>query len=509
MLRIIVLSILLCLATLGNLACTYNGAIREDFHKQSAGFGNKLPLKVAVVADPSIKTSEFHASNHGFSQHIAVYPGLINAAAAELASVFEQVRVVDQPEQVSEEDLLVFVRLTTRTIQSAGFGVFDVSGYRLLLSINDHGRNPVAQHEHSGEIRPGYTGAWVAASFLNGLTLFALSPITIPIMNHSMGEQKKELLEDSLHEALQAISYDMRNDKRLLAYGSASSEGAQQSTARATKPSAPQSDVDRVTLTRPSAKKNAYAVVIGIEDYQQKLPRADYAAHDAEIMGQYLTKALGYQEENVVVLLNERATKTSMEKYVEGWLFDRVEKGDSVFIYYSGHGAPNPKTGKAYLVPYDGDPAFVEQTGYQLDRLYERLATLPAKEVVVMLDSCFSGAGGRSVIAKGMRPMVLSVENPLLAKGRTMVLTAGANDQVSSTYEQKSHGLLTYFFLKGLQGEADQNNDKRIELRELFEYLKPQVERTARREFHNEQTPQLLGSPDTLSRGIVLVEGNK
>ena len=271
----------------------------------------------------------------------------------------------------------------------------------------------------------------------------------------------------------------------------------------------PTSDVDRLPSFRAVPKKNTYAVVIGIENYQQKLLKADYAAHDAEIMGQYLTKALGYQEENVVVLLNERATKTSMEKYVEGWLVDRVEKGDSVFIYYSGHGAPNPKTGKAYLVPYDGDPAFVEQTGYLLDRLYERLATLPAKEVVVMLDSCFSGAGGRSVIAKGMRPMVLSVENPLLTKGRTMVLTAGASDQVSSTYEQKSHGLLTYFFLKGLQGEADQNNDKRIELRELFEYLKPQVERTARREFHNEQTPQLLGSPDTLSKGVVLIESNK
>ena len=270
------------------------------------------------------------------------------------------------------------------------------------------------------------------------------------------------------------------------------------------------SDVDNLTgSAKIAVRKHAYAVVIGIEEYQQKLPRADYAAHDAEIMGQYLTKALGYKEENVVTLLNERATKTSMEKYVEGWLFDRVEKDDSVFIYYSGHGAPNPKSGKAYLVPYDGDPAFVEQTGYPLERLYERLSALPAKEVVVMLDSCFSGAGGRSVIAKGMRPMVLSVENPLLTKGRTMVLTAGAGDQVSSTYDQKSHGLLTYFFLKGLQGEADQNNDRRIELRELFEYLKPQVERTARREFHNEQTPQLIGSPDTLSKGVVLIESNK
>ncbi|TAJ08014.1 MAG: hypothetical protein EPO61_11260 [Nitrospirae bacterium] len=270
-------------------------------------------------------------------------------------------------------------------------------------------------------------------------------------------------------------------------------------------PAPPVSDVDHPPVNKATAKKHAYAVVIGIEQYQQQLPRADFAAHDAQIMGQYLNTTLGYAEEHVVVLLNDRATKNGVEKYIEGWLPDHVEAGDSVFIYFSGHGAPNARTGKAYLVPYDGDPAFVEQTGYPLDRLYDKLAALPAKEIVVMLDSCFSGAGGRSVIGKGMRPMVLSVENPLLAKGKVVVLAASGGGQVSSTYNQQSHGLLTYFFLKGFQGEADANHDGRIELRELYEYLKPQVERTARREFHNEQQPQLLGNPDILSQGIVLM----
>lgn len=267
-------------------------------------------------------------------------------------------------------------------------------------------------------------------------------------------------------------------------------------------PTAPLSDVDRPPAGKAATMKHAYAVVIGIEQYQQPLPRADFAAHDARIMGRYLSKTLGYAEEHVVVLLNDRATKNGLEKYIEGWLPDHVEAGDSVFIYYSGHGAPNARTGKAYLVPYDGDPAFVEQTGYPLDRLYDRLAALPAKEIVVMLDSCFSGGGGRSVIGKGMRPMVLSVENPLLARGKVVVLAASGGDQVSSTYDQQSHGLLTYFFLKGLN-DADLAKDGRIELRELYDYLKPQVERTARRDFHNEQTPQLLGNPDILDRTIL------
>ncbi|TSA00842.1 MAG: caspase family protein [Nitrospiraceae bacterium] len=261
------------------------------------------------------------------------------------------------------------------------------------------------------------------------------------------------------------------------------------------------SDVDTLPSATAKQKKNAYAVVIGIEQYRQKLPRADFAAHDAKIVGEYLTKVMGYPEENVVVRLNDKAAKTDLEKYLEEWLQGKVKANDSVFVYYSGHGAPNTKTGEPYLVPYDGDPAFIESTTYPLKRLYAAMDKLPAKEVVVMLDSCFSGAGGRSVIAKGMRPMMLSIENPVLASGKTMVLAASSGTQTSSTFEEKSHGLLTYYFLKGLQGDGDLNKDGKIDMAELYEYVRPNVERIARNQYNNEQTPQLLASPDLLRKG--------
>ena len=261
-----------------------------------------------------------------------------------------------------------------------------------------------------------------------------------------------------------------------------------------------QSDVDVPPIVKSALRKNAYAVVIGIEQYREKLPKADFADRDAKLMGEYLTKVLGYPEENVVVRLNERATRTDLVKYFEVWLRNNVDPGGSVFVYYSGHGAPNNKTGEAYLVPYDGDPAFVDSTAYPVKQLYAALEKLPAKEIMVALDSCFSGAGGRSVIAKGLRPMVISAENPILATGKTVVLAASSGDQVSSTFEEKGHGLLTYFFLKGLQGEGDLNKDGTIEMAELYEYVKPNVQRVARKQYNNEQTPQLLGHLETARR---------
>jgi caspase domain-containing protein len=255
------------------------------------------------------------------------------------------------------------------------------------------------------------------------------------------------------------------------------------------------SDVDDLPQVQAKSKKNAYSIVIGVEKYRQKLPKADFATHDAQTVTAYLTKVMGYPEENVVTLINDRALKSDFEKYFEKWLPNNIEKDSSVFIYYSGHGAPNPKTGDAYLVPYDGDPSFIEQTGYSLKRLYKNLNKLPANEIIVVLDSCFSGAGGRSVLAKGARPLVMNMDKQVLHSDRIAILSASSGAQISSTHEEKGHGLFTYFFLKGLK-------DGNSELGTLYNYLKPQVERIARKTYNNEQTPGLIAPVGLLNLSL-------
>ena len=253
-----------------------------------------------------------------------------------------------------------------------------------------------------------------------------------------------------------------------------------------------QSDVDELPLKNARQNKNAYAIVIGIENYRQKLPKADFAVSDARLVSEYLTKVMGYQEENIVLLINEKALQSDLTKYFEKWLHNNVEKDGTVFIYYSGHGAPDPKTGGAYLVPYDGDPSFIAETGYSLKRMYDALGKLPAKKIVVALDSCFSGAGGRSVLAKGARPLVMNLQNNMVLSKNMTVLSASSGDQISSTYDEKGHGLFTYFMLKGIKNEEVVNQDGSIAVSDLFSYLKPQVERIARKQYNNEQTPQLI-----------------
>jgi len=258
------------------------------------------------------------------------------------------------------------------------------------------------------------------------------------------------------------------------------------------KPTIIKSDVDELPVMQAKPNKNAYAIVIGVEKYRQQLPKADYADNDARIMTEYLTKVMGYPEENVVTLTGEHATKSDFQKYIEKWLPNNAEKRSSVFIYYSGHGAPNPKTGDAFLVPYDGDPTFIEETGYSLKRLYAKLDRLQVKEIIVVLDSCFSGAGGRSVLAKGARPLVMNMDKQVSHSNRIAILTASAGNQISSTHEKEGHGLFTYFLLKGIkEGNA--------ELGVLYNYIKPQVEKIARKTYNNEQTPGLIAPKGLLN----------
>lgn len=240
------------------------------------------------------------------------------------------------------------------------------------------------------------------------------------------------------------------------------------------------------------ADPSAFALVVGVEKYS-RIPPADHAERDAEAAREHFL-ALGVPRRNLVHLAGADASYSALAKYLESWLPKNVPAGGRVFVFFSGHGAPDTGTGEAYLLPWDGDPAFLKDTAYPTRRLFDRLAALPAREVVVALDACFSGAGGRSVLAKGARPLVTSVETGPVPSGALAVFSASGPDQVTGTLDEAGHGLFTYFFLKGLGGEA-RGPDGRVTPAGLRDYLVPRVQDEARRQ-NRDQTPLLRGGSE-------------
>ncbi|MDO9527660.1 MAG: caspase family protein [Syntrophales bacterium] len=253
--------------------------------------------------------------------------------------------------------------------------------------------------------------------------------------------------------------------------------------------SAVQSDIDKPFFSKASKimGDNDYAIIIGIEAYGS-LPKSDYSYDDAKLVKDYL-KALGVKERNIELLTDEKATLSGIMKSIEAWLPNKLKKGGKVFVYYSGHGAPNPVTGEAFIVPYDGDPNYLDVTGYPMKRLYEKLGRLQASEVIVVLDSCFSGAGGRSVLAKGARPLVMTSQSAVLPQNM-VVLSATQSSQISTSSQEKGYGIFTYYFLKALK------NGKKSAA-EIYEYVKPHVEDDAK-SINVQQSPSINPNLDNL-----------
>ncbi|MBF0329879.1 MAG: caspase family protein [Nitrospirae bacterium] len=256
-------------------------------------------------------------------------------------------------------------------------------------------------------------------------------------------------------------------------------------------------NVDDIPLkTKNFIRKESFALVIGISKYREEvIPAVKYASRDAEVVAKYLENVGGIPRDNIKLLTDTSVTKSDLEAYIEDWLPRRISKDSTVFIYYAGHGTPDAESKEAYIVPYEGHPDFPSKL-YPLKRMYESLNKLPAKNVVVMLDSCFSGAGSRSVTKVGSRPLILSIENHALENGKLNVIAASTGSQISSDYESVKHGLFTYYLLRGMRGEADKDGNGIIELGELYDYVKTNVSDKASLDLNRDQTPVLFPFSD-------------
>jgi len=241
--------------------------------------------------------------------------------------------------------------------------------------------------------------------------------------------------------------------------------------------------------------KNGIAVVIGNRVYTGDVPSVDFAVRDAEYVKEYLIQTLGYRSGNVFYYSN--ATLSNM-KVAFNKLNNAVKKGKSdVFVYYSGHGAPDPDSKQGYFVPVDADPNYIRETGYPVNDLYTMLNKKEARSTTVVIDACFSGSSDQGMILKDISPVFIEVESAILFSNNSVVFTSATGEQVSSWYRDKKHSLFTYYFLKALQGDADENKDKKLSLLEIKDYVDENVPYMARRLNNRVQTPQMMTNDET------------
>lgn len=187
------------------------------------------------------------------------------------------------------------------------------------------------------------------------------------------------------------------------------------------------------------------AVVIGAERHRAGVPAAEGAARDARAFAGHLKALLGLGDDRVALLLDDGASLADLNKHLERWLPDHAAPGDRVVVYFAGHGARDA-SGAAYLVPFDGDPAYLDSTAFPVERLLKDLGHLPAASTVV-LDASFAGDGGRTLA--GPRPKRAGPVMDEAPPSNVTVFVAASEDRVARA--AGGHGVFTAALLRALR----------------------------------------------------------
>jgi len=251
--------------------------------------------------------------------------------------------------------------------------------------------------------------------------------------------------------------------------------------------------VDKDIPSSGQTYKNRFALIIGNEHYVENeglQSNVDYAINDAKIFKEYSIKTLGIPEKNIIYI--EDATLTKMTKTIDNFvnLMAISPKENEFFVYYAGHGYPAINK-DAYIMPVDISAEYVED-GIKLSEFYKKLVSNNPKRVTVFIDACFSG-GGRSAGLTATRSGILLKPNETTLNGNIVVFAASSEEEVSKPYNEKEHGLFTYFLLKSLQ-ESNGN----ISYGELADKIIKEVRINSIIINKKEQTPKI-----NVSNGVI------
>jgi len=202
--------------------------------------------------------------------------------------------------------------------------------------------------------------------------------------------------------------------------------------------------------------KKAYALVIGIEDYQDPtLNDLSYCEDDANEIFTYLRSGCNFLPSNIYLCLGSQATNIGIDNTF-ALIKSKIQPDDIFFFYFSGHGGWESGDNH-FICPYNtliSDPL----TYYYDDDLNNQLNQLNCAQKYVVIDACRSG---------GLIP-----ENQ--QSGR-FVMTACSSTEDSIESSQLHNGAFTYFFLRSPNYATDTNNDNVISMEEQYTYTSTQT----------------------------------
>ena len=141
-----------------------------------------------------------------------------------------------------------------------------------------------------------------------------------------------------------------------------------------------------LAVTTEDIYDNSYALIIGIDKYQN-VRSLDYAVKAAEDIQSMLVDKFHFQQDNIVLLKNEEATKTTILQEFSN-ITNKAESNDRVLIFFAGHGETEdlPDGGEmGYLLPVDGNNTDLYISAIEMDEIQTISLRSEAKHILYLI----------------------------------------------------------------------------------------------------------------------------
>ena len=210
---------------------------------------------------------------------------------------------------------------------------------------------------------------------------------------------------------------------------------------------------------------NFHAIIIGNNNYTQ-FPKLKTAVNDAKSVAEVLANKYGFKT-TTLVNANRFMILAALNR-----LSKILDENDNLLVYYAGHGELASNKDIGYWLPVDADRSD-KRKWIPNSAISDVISAIPAKRVLVVADSCYSGSLTRSSLAR-LDTGVSEVERltwlRAMAKSRArLALTSGGLQPVADI-GGGDHSL----FANALLGILENNTDI-LEGQRLYQQVFAQV----------------------------------
>jgi hypothetical protein len=232
------------------------------------------------------------------------------------------------------------------------------------------------------------------------------------------------------------------------------------------------------------AEATRSALIVASDAYDDPgLGQLRAPAHDAEALARVLgDDRIGRFD--VRTLFNEPAHAVTVA--IEDFFADR-RPDDLLLLHISSHGVKD-EGGELHFATINTELRRLASTSVSAEFVNRRMSRSRSRRIVLMLDCCYAGAFERGMTARAGSGV--GIEEQFGGRGRAVLTASSAmeyafeGDQLADT-GSASPSVFTTAVVEGLEtGEADRDQDGRVALGELYDYVYARV-----RESTPNQTP--------------------